>query len=136
MRETQRCPGWFCGLFVAAMLVLCAFLAQWTLDQARLQAQIADLEISLDTSRGREARQLHEYDEVVRALPLAQAELERVAPLAEEAKARESELRQQRKDLRAENALLLQQVDEAQAELDKLLEQAAAEGISSALGGS
>lgn len=140
MRGTQRCPGWFLGLFVAAMLIVCVFLAQWTVEQAQLRARIADLEISLDTSRGREARQAHEYDVAVQALPLAQAELERVAPLAEEAKAQEQELRQQRKAIRAENDALLQQVAEAQAELDKLLEQAtalesAAESIRSILGG-
>ena len=125
MRE-KRCPGWFRALFVAAMLPICALLAFFAVDQVRLRAEIADLTISLDTSRGREARQDHEYDEVVAALPVARAELERVQPLADAAKAEENELRQQRKDIRAENAALRAQIEDAQAELDALTLQATA----------
>lgn len=125
MRE-ERCPGWFRALFVAAMLLMCAALAFFAVDQVRLRAEIADLTISLETSRGREARQNHEYDEVVAALPEAKAALERAQPLAEAAKAQETELRQQRKDIRAENAALEEQIAAAQAELDALKAQAAA----------
>ncbi|MCH5287233.1 MAG: hypothetical protein J1E43_07410 [Christensenellaceae bacterium] len=125
MRE-ERCPGWFRVLFVAAMLLVCALLAFFAVEQVRLRAQIDDLTLSLETSRGREARQNHEYDEAMAALPGARAELERVQPLAEAAKAEEQELRQQRKDIRAENAALQEQVTAAQAELDALTAQAAA----------
>ena len=123
MRE-RSCPGWFRALFVAAMLLICALLAFFAVEQVRLRAEIADLTISLDTSRGREARQNHEYDEVVAALPVARAELERVQPLADAAKAEENVLRQQRKDIRAENAALQEQIEAAQAELDALTIQA------------
>ena len=126
MRDARRGPGYFQGLFVAAMLIVCVLLALFAVDQVRLRAQIDDLTLSLETSRGREARQNHEYDEVVAALPEARAELERVAPLAEAAKAEENELRQQRKDIRAENAALQEQIDAAQTELDALMVQAAA----------
>ena len=126
MRGAQRGNGCFRGLFVAVMLLVCVLLATFAMDQVRLRAQIADLTLSLETSRGREARQKHEYDEAVAALPVAQAELERVAPLAEAAKQQEKDLRQQRKDIRAENAALQEQIDEAQATLDKLTAQAAA----------
>lgn len=125
MRE-KRCSGWFRALFVAAMLLICALLAFFAVDQVRLRAEIADLTISLDTSRGREARQKHEYDAVVAALPAARAELERVQPLADAAKAEENELRQQRKDIRAENAALQAQIEAEQAELDALILQATA----------
>lgn len=125
MREV-RCPVWFRALFVAVMLLVCALLAFFAVDQVRLRAQIADLTISLETSRGREARQNHEYDEVVAALPEVKAELERVQPLADAAKAQENELRQQRKDIRAEIAGLQEQIDAAQAELDTLTAQALA----------
>lgn len=125
MRE-ERCPGWFRALFVAAMLSVCALLAFFAVDQARLRAEVADLTLSLETSRGREARQNHEYDEVVAALPVARAELERVQPQADAAKAVENDLRQQRKDIRAENAALQEQIDAAQAELDALTSQAMA----------
>ena len=125
MREA-RCPGWFRALFVAVMLSVCALLAFFAVDQVRLQSKIADLTLSLETSRGREARQNHEYDEVVAALPEIRAELKRVQPLADAAKAVENDLRQQRKDIRAENAALQEQIDAAQAELDALTDQAVA----------
>lgn len=139
MREAERCPGWFRGVFVAVMLLVCAWLAFFAVDQARLKAQIADLTLSLETSRGREARQNHEYDEAITALPLAQEKLAKVEPLAQAAKERETELRQQRKDIRAENAALETQIAEAQAELDALTVQAmalreAAESLSNILG--
>ena len=126
MRDAQPGSGYFRGLFVAVMLVVCVLLAGFSVDQVRLRAQIDDLTLSLETSRGREARQNHEYDEAVAALPLARAELERVAPLAEAAKAEEQELRQQRKDIRAENAALHAQIEAAQQTLDELMGQAAA----------
>ena len=139
MREAGRCPGWFRGVFVAVMLLVCAWLAFFAVDQARLKAQIADLTLSLETSRGREARQNHEYDEAITALPLAREELAKMEPLAQVAKERETELRQQRKDIRAENAALEAQIAEAQAELDALTAQAvalreAAESLNTILG--
>ena len=126
MRDAKRGSGCFRGLFVAVMLIACVLLASFAVDQVRLRAQIADLTLSLETSRGREARQNHEYDEAVAALPIAQEELARVAPLAEAAQAEEKELRQQRKEIRAEIAALREQIDEAQATLDELTAQAAA----------
>ena len=126
MRNAQPGSGWFRGLFVAVMLVVCVLLAGFSVDQVRLRAQVDDLTLSLETSRGREARQNHEYDEAVAALPQVQAELERVAPLAEAAKAEEQRLRQERKDIRAENAALQEKIEAAQQELNALMDQAAA----------
>lgn len=123
MQDAQRLPGWFRALFVAVMLVVCVLLAYFAVERVALQAQIDDLTVSLETSRGREARQTHEYEEAAAALPLAQAELARVAPLAEAAKAREAELRQQRKEMRADNAALNGQLAEAQAALDEVMAQ-------------
>ena len=134
MRNARPGSGYFRGLFVAVMLVVCVLLACFSVDQVRLRAQIDDVTLSLETSRGREARQNHEYDVAVAALPQAQAELERVAPLAEAAKAEEQRLRQQRKELRAEIASLQEQIDEAQQTLDALKAQAAAlQGAAAAL---
>ena len=126
MRNERPVSGYFRGLFVAVMLIVCVLLAGFSVDRVRLQAQIDDVTLSLETSRGREARQNHEYDEAVAALPQVQAELERVAPLAEAAKAEEQQLRQQRKELRAEIASLQEQIDAAQETLDALTAQAAA----------
>ena len=124
MGDRQR-SGVFRGLFIAVMLAVCVLLACFAVDQVRLRAQIADLTLSLETSRGREARQNHEYDEAVSALPLVKEELARVAPLAEAAKAQEKELRQQRKDIRAENAALQERIDAARLTLEELMAQAA-----------
>ena len=140
MSDAQRGAGCFRGLFVAVMLLVCVLLAAFAMDQVRLRAQIADLTLSLETSRGREARQNHEYDEAVAARPEARAELERVAPLADAAKRQENDLRQQRKDIRAENAALQEQIEAAQATLDELTAQAtvlqeAAASLQSILGG-
>lgn len=126
MRLARQGSGWFRALFVVVMLLACAALAFFAVEQVRLKAQIDDLTLSLETSRGREARQNHEYDGAVSALPDVKAELERVAPLAEAAKAEEAALRQQRKEMRAEIAALEEQIDAAQTELDALMEQARA----------
>lgn len=123
MRRERR-ADWFRGLFVAVMLAVCALLAFSVCERQRLLTRIADLTISLETSRGREARQTHEYDEAVAALPVAQAELARVSPLTEAAEARERELRQQRKDIRAEIATLETQIGEARDKLAVLTAQA------------
>lgn len=126
MRDARRGSGLFRALFVAVMLIVCVLLAGFAVNQVRLRAQIADLTLSLETSRGREARQNHEYDEAITALPEVRAELARVEPLAEAAKAEEKVLRQQRKDIRAEIAALEKQIEAAQTTLDELTAQATA----------
>lgn len=126
MREERCCPVWFRGLFIAVMLAVCVLLAYQAVERVRLQASVDDLLIQLETSRGREARQTHEYEEVMAALPLVQEELERIAPLAEAAQQQEAELRQQRKDIRAENSALQEQIAAAEARLGELTAQAAA----------
>lgn len=124
MAETRRCPGWFRACFVVVMLAVCVWLALCTVDQARLRAKVDDLTVSLEQSRGREARQTYEYNEAAAALPLAQEALAEIAPKTEQAQARETELRQERKTVRAENAALEEQLALKRAELDKLREQA------------
>lgn len=125
MQDAQRGLRWFRALFVAVMLAVCVLLAYLAVDRTRLLTTIEDLTVGIKVNRDLMVRQNLEYDQAVAALPETQAELERVAPLAEAAKEREMELRQQRKDIRAENAALQEEIAAAQEQLDGLLEQAA-----------
>lgn len=122
----QRMPGWFRAVFVAVMFFTCGVLCWYAASQYELRFQIADLTLSLDTSRQREVKQQYEYDQVVAQLPLTQAEVAKQEPLAAAAQATEKELRAQRKALRAENAELASQLEALQAEVAALKEQEAA----------
>ena len=123
MQNESRLPGWFAALFVAVMLAVCAVIAFCTVEQYNLRFEVADLTLSLDTSRQRERKQEYEYNEVVAALPLVQAELEATQPLADEAVAAVSDLKARRKALRAENAALEEQLAALQEEIADLQEQ-------------
>lgn len=120
MRETSRLPGWFIALFTAAMLALCGIIAFCAVEQVSLRFQVDDLTLSLDTSRQREKKQQFEYDEVVAALPVVQAELDATQPLADAAVAAVTEKKATRKRLREENALLQEQLDAALEEIAAL----------------
>ena len=122
----QRLPGWFRAVFVAAMFLTCAVVCWYAAEQYGLRFQIADLTLSLDTSRQREVKQQYEYDQVVAELPEVQAQVDEMEPKAAAAQATEKELRAQRKALRAENSSLTTQLETLQAEVDALKEQEAA----------
>lgn len=120
MEQKTRLPGWFAALFVTVMLAVCAVIAFCTVEQYQLRFEVADLTLSLDTSRQRERKQEYEYNEVIAALPLVQAELEATQPLADEAVAAVNDLKARRKVLRAENAELEEQLAALQAEVAAL----------------
>ena len=120
MEQKTRLPGWFAALFVTVMLAVCAVIAFCTVEQYQLRFEMADLTLSLDTSRQRERKQEYEYNEVIAALPLVQAELEATQPLADEAVAAVNDLKARRKALRAENAELEEQLAALQAEVTAL----------------
>ena len=113
--EQTPLPRWFRALFVAAMLALSLELIWFVPQQYELHFRIDDIALSLDTSRQREAKQLYEYDQVSAELPLTLAELAAVQPLADEAEAREQELRTQRKALRAQSTELAASLEETQS---------------------
>lgn len=121
----QRMPGWFKAVFVAVMFLTCAVLAWYAVSQYELRFQIADLTLSLDTSRQREVKQQYEYDQVVAQLPLVRAQVADMEPIATAAVAIEDDLRKQRKTLRAENAALTDQLEALQAEVAALTAQEA-----------
>ncbi len=103
MEKGDRALMW---VFACVMLVFCFFLSWYVLSRGEMDFRLADIELSLETSYGRERKQQYEYDEVTEKLPLTRAELEETKPLAEEAEAAVRALKEERKALREEKATL------------------------------
>ena len=93
-------------LFTLVMLLCVLFLAWYLPAIGERQFRLEDVRKSLDTSLGRERKQQYEYDETVAAIPLTEAELERITPLAEAAQQEVKELKKERKQLRKEKKQL------------------------------
>ena len=113
----------FTAILVAALLLCSMTVAACTFHEAAMVREIADVQTNLEAVQGRLRKQQQEYAEYQALLPQVEAELAALTPQAEEAYAKEQALRQQRKDLRAENSALadeltalLAQADEASAE--------------------
>ena len=96
----------FTALFVAVMLACTLFLAWYIPSAAGLRFRIDDLEISLDTSRGRERKQQAEYDQVVKDIPDTQAKLDETLPLAQAAEEEVAALKAEKKKLKEEKKAL------------------------------
>ena len=97
-REHIRFP-----LFFAVVLLCCIVLwAAYVPLISSVRFQLSDINLSLETSAGREKKQQFEYDNVVRDLPAAKQELEEVQPLTDEALRIVRELKEERKRLREE----------------------------------
>lgn len=116
-------PKAFTVLLVIVLLLCSATVVGGIFYQANMQEQITQAQANLNTAQGRLRKQQAEFAEYTEALPQVLAQLEELQPLADEAYAQEQTLRQQRKDLRAENsaladelALLLNQVEAASTE--------------------
>ena len=89
-------------LFAIVMLVCILFVAWYMPAVVQRRFELEDIQKSLETSHGRERKQQYEYDETVAAIPVTEAELERVLPLAEAAKEEAKALKKERKKLRNE----------------------------------
>ncbi len=89
-------------LFSAIMLIFVLFIVWYLPSVSQRRFQLEDIRKSLETSRGRERKQQSEYDETVALIPEIEAELERVLPLTEAAKAEVKALKKERKELRKE----------------------------------
>ena len=120
MDQHSFIPRWFRALFVVTMLLISLLLFWYAPLQVNLHFQLEDLALSLDTSRQREAKQQYEYDQVAAQLPITQAELALLQPQADDAAARETELRTQRKTLRTQQADITQQLEAAQTAIAAL----------------
>ena len=93
-------------LFSLLMLAVTAFLFWYVPSISSKRFKLSDLELSLETSYGRERKQQKEYDEVVEDLPKYQEELAAVKPDADKASEEIAALKAQRKTLRAEKKAL------------------------------
>ncbi len=110
-------------LVVTALLLCSVTVAACIFHESAMVTKIADVQTNLNAVQGRLRKQQQEFAEYQALLPQVEAELAALQPQADEAYAKEQALRQQRKDLRAENSALadeltalLAQADEASAE--------------------
>lgn len=93
-------------LFTLIMLCCVAFFIWYVPAMGARRFQLEDLQISLETSMGRERKQQHEYDETVAAFPEVEAELNEITPRKEQAEQEVADLKAQRKLLREEKEKL------------------------------
>ena len=106
-------------LFSLVMLICVLFIAWYLPSVGERRFLLQDVQKSLETSVGRERKQQHEYDQTVAALSAVNSELERLLPLAEDAKAEVKTLKEERNRLRDEKKLLeSQQIDAAEQEAE------------------
>lgn len=103
-------PRWFTALLVAVLLLCSVVVASSVFYEASMRTQIADVQTSLSAVQGRLRKQQQEYAEYVAALPSVLEELATVEPQATAAYDQEQVLRQQRKELRTENAALADEI--------------------------
>lgn len=96
----------FAAVLVAVLLLCSAVVAGTIFHRASMLEQISNVQANLEASRGRLRKQQMEYDQVVAELPVVLAKLADIQPQADAAHNKEQALRQQRKELRAENATL------------------------------
>lgn len=106
----------FSAFFIAVLLLCSITVAVSIFYQASLTRQINEAQRNLRTMQGRLLKQEMEFAEVLEAIPAAQAELELLQPQAQAAYDQEQALRQQRKELRAENASLAVALEALQAQ--------------------
>ena len=108
MNKADRILVW---IFTGMLLLFCLFLAWYVPTRADLDFRLADIQLSLETSYGRERKQQYEYDEVTAELPVTRAELAETQPLADEAVATVAALKEERKQLRREKEELLTRLE-------------------------
>ena len=109
MNRREKAMAW---AFALVMLLFSLSLALWIPFRARLDFQLADTLLSLETSQGREKKQQMEYDAVMEKLPKARAELAETQPLAEEAAEEVTKLKETRKELRARKKAMEKEASE------------------------
>ncbi|MBQ9252685.1 MAG: hypothetical protein IJ188_08625 [Clostridia bacterium] len=115
----RRSLGWLRGIFIGVMLLFCVTMTGYVLLRAGMDFELEDVARSLETSQGRERKQQYEYDQVVAELPVVQAQLAEVEPLAEKAAQTVKLLKEERKQLRAEKKELEQTTEDSPAETEQ-----------------
>lgn len=119
-------PKWLTAILVAALLLCSVTVAGTIFHQAAATEKISQLQANLEAVQGRLRKQQAEYDEYLAALPVIELELAAIQPQADEAYAKEQALRQQRKELRAENAALSDELTVLLSQADAAAEEASA----------
>ena len=100
----------FSVLCIVILFLFSAFMIWYIPSMSSLQASLNETRQNLETSRGREGKQMDEYNKAVSDLPVVKAELENTAPLATEAEQTVSDLKARRKELREEKKILEEQL--------------------------
>ena len=100
----------FSVLCIVILFLFSAFMIWYIPSMSSLQASLNETRQNLETSRGREGKQMDEYNKAVSDLPVVKAELENTAPLATEAEQTVSDLKACRKELREEKKKLEEQL--------------------------
>ncbi len=100
----------FSVLCILILFLFSAFMIWYIPSLSSLQASLNETRQNLETSRGREGKQMDEYNKAVSDLPVVKAELENTAPLATEAEQTVSDLKARRKALREEKKKLEEQL--------------------------
>lgn len=100
----------FSVLCIVILFLFSAFMIWYIPSMSSLQASLNETRQNLETSRGREGKQIDEYNKAVSDLPVVKAELENTAPLATEAEQTVSDLKARRKELREEKKKLEEQL--------------------------
>ena len=111
----RRENGW-AWAFALTMLLFSLAMMLWVPLRARLDDQLADIRLSLETSQGRERKQQMEYDQVTEELPKVRAELAEVQPQADAAAEEVQRLKEIRRELRERKKALEQEAADGPAE--------------------
>lgn len=113
----------FIALFTAVMLLCGAVVAGTLFHQAAVLEEISQLSANLEAVQGRLRKQQVEYEQVLTDLPEVLAQAANLQPEADAAYEAEQVLRQQRKDLRAENSALADELAALQAQMNEVLDE-------------
>ena len=98
-------------VFTCVMLVFVLFMLWYVPSVSSRRFELADAELSLETSRGRERKQQYEYEQAAAGFDPVRAELAQVQPKTEAAKQKVDELKALRKELRQEKKELESRLD-------------------------
>ena len=110
---------------IVAVLLLCSVVVAGSLCyQVSVTEQIAEAEVKLEAVQGRLLKQEAEFAQYRTELPLVEAQLAELQPVADAAYEQEQALRQQRKELRAEKSALEEQLAALQAQASEAGEEA------------
>lgn len=98
-------------VFACVMLVFVLFMLWYVPSVSSRRFELADAELSLETSRGRERKQQYEYDQAAAGFDPVREELAQIRPRTDAATQKVDELKALRKELREEKKTLEARLD-------------------------